>query len=98
MFVTLVLNDQQYILQFHFPVFYGPYDCFPMGLMYVYIYICTHLREYVYTCIYMYALTRVCTVYVIKEVTSFWGGGGGLVKLMGMARKITCTQSLQTSR
>ena len=39
-------------------------------------------------------LTRVCVVYVVKEVTSFRGLG----QLMGVARKRTRALSLQTSR
>ena len=38
------------------------YDCFPTGSMYVYIYIL-----FFFSC----PLTRVCVVYVVKEVTSF---------------------------
>ena len=37
----------------------------------------------------MYILVRLCVVYVIKEVASFRGGGGGLGQLMGVARKRT---------
>ena len=40
--------------------------------------------------------TRVCVVYVVKEVTSF--PGGGLGQLMGVAHKRTCNQALHTSR
>ena len=68
--------------------YYGPqghpYDCFPTGSMYVYIYI------YIFLC----PLTRVCVVYVVKEVTS----SRGLGQLMGVARKRTRDQALQTSR
>ena len=39
-------------------------------------------------------LTRVCVVYVVKEVTSFRGLG----QLMGVARKRTRALALQTSR
>ena len=49
-------------------IFYGPqghpYDCFPTGSMYVYIY---NYIIYIFLC----PLTRVCVVYVVKEVTSF---------------------------
>ena len=38
------------------------YDCFPTGLNYIYIYI------YI-----LVSPTRVCVVYVVKEVTSFPG-------------------------
>ena len=38
--------------------------------------------------------TRVCVVYVVKEVTSF-PGGGGLGQLMGVARKRTRDQLQQ---
>ena len=38
--------------------------------------------------------TRVCVVYVVKEVASSWG----LDQLMGMARKRTRDQALHTSR
>ena len=35
------------------------------------------------------SLARLCVVYVVKEVASFSGGGGGLGQLMGVARKRT---------
>ena len=41
----------------------------------------------------MWPLTRVCIVYVVKEVTSFRGLG----QLMGVARKRTRAQPVQTS-
>ena len=41
------------------------------------------------------SLTRVCVVYVVEEVTSFRGGLG---QLMGVARKRTRVQALQTHR
>ena len=40
------------------------------------------------------SLTRVCVVYVVKEVALF----RGLSQLMGMARNRTCAQTPQTSR
>ena len=40
------------------------------------------------------SLTRVCVVYVVKEVTSF---GGGLGQLMGVARNGTRSQALTLS-
>ena len=40
------------------------------------------------------SLTRVCIVYVVKEVALF----PGLGQLMSVARKRTCAQALQTSR
>ena len=39
--------------------------------------------------------TRVCVVYVVKEVTLF---PGGLGQLMGVAHKRMCDQALHTSR
>ena len=45
--------------------------------------------------IFLVSLTRVCVVYVVKEVTSFLGGLG---QLMGVARKRTRAQALRTSR
>ena len=69
--------------------FYGPYghpyDHFLQGLMYIHVYI------YIYMFV---SLTQVCVVYVVKEVTSFRGLG----QLMGVARKRTRIQTLQTSR
>ena len=47
--------------------------------------------------IYIYILvsfTRVCIVYVVKEVTSFWGGLG---QLMGVPRNRTLAQALQSA-
>ena len=43
------------------------------------------------------SLARVCVVYVVKEVASFRGGGGGLGQLMGVARNRTRARALQTS-
>ena len=40
-----------------------PYNCFPQGLMYIYIYM-------------FVSLTRVWVVYLVQQVTSFRGGGG----------------------
>ena len=40
------------------------------------------------------SLVRVCVVYIVKEVVSFWGGGG-LSRLMGTARK-ECVLELQS--
>ena len=57
-----------------------PYDCFPTGSKYVYIYM-------------FVSLTRVCVVYVVKEVTSFRGLG----QLMGVARNRTRARALQSS-
>ena len=37
-----------------------PYDCFPTGSMYVYMFV---------------SLTRVCVVYLVEKVTSFPGRG-----------------------
>ena len=72
-----------------------PMIAFPrVRCMFIYIYI----YIYIYTfCIYIYIclwpLTRVCVVYVVKEVTSFWGLG----QLMGVVRKRTRAQAVQTS-
>ena len=48
-----------------------PYNCFPRGLMYIYIYI----QMYMFV-----SLMQICVVYVVKEVASFWGRGEGHVK------------------
>ena len=49
---------------------------------------------FIYIYIYMFVSpTRVCVVYVVKEVTSF---PGGLGQLMGVARKRTRDQALHT--
>ena len=42
----------------------------------------------------LWPLTRSCVVYVVKEVTSFRGARS----IMGVARKRTLAQALQTSR
>ena len=66
-----------------------PMIAFPrVRCMFIYIYI------YIYIYICLWPLTRVCVVYVVKEVTS----SGGLSQLMGVARKITHAQALQTSQ
>ena len=41
------------------------------------------------------SLTRVCVVYVVKEVTSS-RGGGALGQLMGVARNRTRAQALKS--
>ena len=50
--------------------------------------------NYIYIILFNRPLTRVCVVYVVKEVTSFRGLG----QLMGVARKRTRALALQTSR
>ena len=57
---SLSLSHQSLLVHFYGPQGH-PYDCFPTGSMYVYIYI------------FLCPLTRVCVVYVVKEVTSFPG-------------------------
>ena len=52
-------------------------------------------------CMFIYilvSLTRVCVVYVVKEVTSFRGPARALGQLMGVARNRTCARVLQSSR
>ena len=64
-------------------LFYGPYghpyNCFPRGLC---IYIC------------LWPLTRVCVVYVVKEVASFWGGS--IVSVFSF--KVNCVEDDDTPR
>ena len=52
------------------------------------------VRTMYYIIINFISPTRVCVVYVVKEVTSFRGLG----QLMGVARKRTRVRALQTSR
>ena len=49
----------------------NPYDCFPTSSNYNIIY--NNYYNYIYNTMFV-SLTRVCVVYVVKEVASFWGG------------------------
>ena len=66
--ITMLNDDQRHIFDkiknylFHQKQ-HEANDCFPRGLMYIYIYI-----------FFLVSTSRVCVVYVVKEVASFMGG------------------------
>ena len=62
------------------------------GVEYIYIYIYIYIHVYIYIIMFV-SLTRVCVVYVVKEVASFWGArsiNGRALELQTSRKNVNC--------